>query len=192
MPGTSHALSSSRSRATALYGASALVLLPSQARSRVRVRVHASVLTCNVQGQPRPSQLFLLFLLTLQRRSIPTDVHRMAEEDLDYALALSLQEEFNRGSIQLSPKRSKVPPPVHSVTKEYDPRSIVDNSWELTDPNPNIHDLFVRFDQMFFEGTLVSRGVAVSWSNKMTLLVNKYVSCPRLARHIVQGVFIML
>ena len=95
----------------------------------------------------------------------------MAQDDLDYALALSLQEEFNRNSIPSPPKCLKAPPPVHNVGREYDPRSIVDSSWELTDPNPNIHDLFVRFDQMFFEGTLVSRGVVVSWSNRMTLLV---------------------
>lgn len=99
-------------------------------------------------------------------------------QDLDFAIALSLQEQFDRetksGHLNRKPQPSlswyhEASVPQSTATGEYDPRKIVDSSWELTDPNPNIHDLFVRFDHMFFEGTLVSRGVVVSWSNRMTL-----------------------
>ena len=91
----------------------------------------------------------------------------MAEEDLDYALALSLQDQFDRGK-KHQPQLHHLPLQT-STEKRYDPKSIVDKSWELTDPNPNIHNLFVQYDEMFFDGTLVSKGVAVSWSNRMTL-----------------------
>ncbi|CAI9614830.1 unnamed protein product [Staurois parvus] len=45
--------------------------------------------------------------------------------------------------------------------------SIVDPTWELLDPSPDIHALFLQFNQMFFWGKLV--GVEVRWSPKMTL-----------------------
>lgn len=89
------------------------------------------------------------------------------EEDLDYALALSLQDQFDRES-KHRPKLHNSPHQTSSE-KRYDTKSIVDKSWELTDPNPNIHDLFVQYDQMFFDGTLVNKGVAISWSKRMTL-----------------------
>ncbi len=97
--------------------------------------------------------------------------------DLDYALALSLQDQFNREAAtqQHSGVSQSISSHNNSSTQsplsllEYNPRKIVDGSWEFMDPNPNIHNLFVQFDQMFFNGTLVSRGVAVSWSNRMTL-----------------------
>lgn len=89
-----------------------------------------------------------------------------ATDDLDFALALSLQDQFDQEEKLL---RKKPDPPVEVLEKTYDPKSIVDQHWELTDPNPNIHDLFVRFDAMFFDRVLTSSGVAVKWSNRMTL-----------------------
>lgn len=89
-----------------------------------------------------------------------------ATDDLDFALALSLQDQFDQEEKLL---RKKHEPPVEVLEKTYDPKSIVDQHWELTDPNPNIHDLFVRFDAMFFDRVLTSSGVAVKWSNRMTL-----------------------
>ena len=86
----------------------------------------------------------------------------MADPDLDYALALSLQEQFNHES-----KEERIPAKV--LERRYDPKGIVDESWELTDPNPNIHDLYVQFDAMFFRGSLNGNGVEVRWSSKMTL-----------------------
>lgn len=91
----------------------------------------------------------------------------MSKEDLDYALALSLQDQFDRES-------ENHPQSIKSIAQESaltvcDPKTIVDNKWELSDPNPNIHDLFVQYDKLFFDSTLVNNGVAVSWSNRMTL-----------------------
>ena len=81
-------------------------------------------------------------------------------ESLDYAIALSLQEE---GTCK---------PTQPSFLVNSDPKHIVDSSWEVVDPNPNIHDLFVKFDSMFFNNALTNGGVAVNWSSRrMTLYV---------------------
>lgn len=45
--------------------------------------------------------------------------------------------------------------------------SLVDPSWELIDPNPDIHTLFLTFNNQFFWGRL--SGIEVRWSPRMTL-----------------------
>ncbi|XP_062895922.1 DNA-dependent metalloprotease SPRTN [Mobula hypostoma] len=45
--------------------------------------------------------------------------------------------------------------------------SVVDGSWELIDPNPDLRGLFLQFNDMFFWGRLA--GVEVRWSPRMTL-----------------------
>ncbi|KAM7536206.1 hypothetical protein Aperf_G00000104582 [Anoplocephala perfoliata] len=45
--------------------------------------------------------------------------------------------------------------------------SIVDPIWEIVDPTPDVHELFVDFDSRFFEGKLKS--VKVFWSKRMTV-----------------------
>ena len=77
----------------------------------------------------------------------------MSESDLDFALALSLQDQCDR----------------HNYPNRDLKKGIVDEHWELNDPTPNIHDLFVKFDAQFFWGKLSSSGVAVAWSGRMTL-----------------------
>ena len=88
------------------------------------------------------------------------------DSDLDFALALSLQDKFNQ---EASLQKASTAIPTEVVEKRYDPRKIVDEYWELADPNPNIHDLFVEFDAMFFKSALTNAGVEVRWSYKMTL-----------------------
>ena len=89
------------------------------------------------------------------------------DEDLDLAIALSLQQTFDDES---QAERRK-----HEASQENwtngsrDPKTIVDKNLELSDPNPNIHDLFVQYDAMFFWCQLVGSGVAVRWSPRMTL-----------------------
>jgi hypothetical protein len=51
--------------------------------------------------------------------------------------------------------------------KPSEAASIVDPSWEYIDPTPDIHALFIQFDNRFFGGKL--RGVEVRWSPRMTL-----------------------
>ncbi|XP_053311922.1 DNA-dependent metalloprotease SPRTN-like [Spea bombifrons] len=45
--------------------------------------------------------------------------------------------------------------------------SVVDPAWEVLDPNPNLQELFMSFNRMFFKGKLM--WVDVKWSRKMTL-----------------------
>ncbi|XP_069741192.1 DNA-dependent metalloprotease SPRTN isoform X2 [Narcine bancroftii] len=47
------------------------------------------------------------------------------------------------------------------------PLSVVDESWELTDPNPDLRGLFLQFNDAYFGGRLA--GVEVRWSPRMTL-----------------------
>ncbi|XP_067840195.1 DNA-dependent metalloprotease SPRTN [Heptranchias perlo] len=47
------------------------------------------------------------------------------------------------------------------------PLSVVDESWELIDPNPDLRALFLQFNDMYFWGRLA--GVEVRWSPRMTL-----------------------
>ncbi|KAG8566515.1 hypothetical protein GDO81_013278 [Engystomops pustulosus] len=81
--------------------------------------------------------------------------------DADLVLALQLQEQYDReedaghGVVE---KAATAHPPLMAV---------VDPSWELLDPNPNVHELFLQFNAMFFWGKLA--GVEVKWSHRMTL-----------------------
>ncbi|XP_035222676.1 sprT-like domain-containing protein Spartan, partial [Stegodyphus dumicola] len=86
------------------------------------------------------------------------------DEDLDFAFALSLQaaydEDINENSIK---QESASNSPSGSSAK---PLSIVDEQWELIDPNPDIHSLFLQYDAKFFYGKL--QAVEVKWSPRMT------------------------
>ncbi|ESO96447.1 hypothetical protein LOTGIDRAFT_73580, partial [Lottia gigantea] len=44
--------------------------------------------------------------------------------------------------------------------------SLVDEFWELSDPNPDIRALFLQFNERFFWGRL--SGIEVKWSPRMT------------------------
>ncbi|KAG1673031.1 SprT-like domain-containing protein Spartan [Nymphon striatum] len=45
--------------------------------------------------------------------------------------------------------------------------SLIDDYWEKADPNPDIHALFLQFNEIFFWKKLT--GVEVRWSPRMTL-----------------------
>uniref|UniRef100_A0A5F8GTK5 SprT-like domain-containing protein n=1 Tax=Monodelphis domestica TaxID=13616 RepID=A0A5F8GTK5_MONDO len=70
----------------------------------------------------------------------------------DFVLALKLQEEWNT-EVPTFPAR--------------EPKSLVDESWELVDPNPDPRALFVQFNKLYFWGRL--EAVEVKWSFRMTL-----------------------
>ncbi|KAM8817641.1 DNA-dependent metalloprotease SPRTN isoform 2-T2 [Rhynchonycteris naso] len=73
--------------------------------------------------------------------------------DEDLLLALRLQEEWNL--------------PVSERPQTPEPLSLVDESWELVDPTPDLQALFVQFNDRFFWGLL--EAVEVKWSRRMTL-----------------------
>ncbi|XP_028745653.1 sprT-like domain-containing protein Spartan isoform X1 [Peromyscus leucopus] len=69
--------------------------------------------------------------------------------DEDLVVALRLQEEWD----------------VRAAARE--PVSLVDSSWELVDPTPDLQALFLQFNDRFFWGQL--EAVEVKWSVRMTL-----------------------
>lgn len=94
--------------------------------------------------------------------------------DEDFLLAVRLQEQFDREyesppSEDLHGRSSKK----RRVDVAGDgggagrPLSIVDESWEMLDPNPDVRAMFLEFNDMFFWGKL--SGVEVKWSPRMTL-----------------------
>lgn len=73
--------------------------------------------------------------------------------DEDLVVALRLQEEWDARVAQRAAAR--------------EPPSLVDASWELADPTPDLQALFVQFNDRFFWGRL--EAVEVKWSVRMTL-----------------------
>ncbi|NXR61258.1 SPRTN protein, partial [Rhadina sibilatrix] len=82
-------------------------------------------------------------------------------------LALRLQKEWEEQdraaeAAVTAAKRPDVSPYRSSLR----PLSVVDEAWELLDPSPDVHALFVQFNQTLFWGKL--EAVTVSWSPRMT------------------------
>lgn len=75
--------------------------------------------------------------------------------DEDLVLALRLQDEWN-----LMSERER-------AQEAQEPLSLVDETWELVDPTPDLQALFVQFNDRFFWGQL--EAVEVKWSKRMTL-----------------------
>ncbi|XP_010589314.1 DNA-dependent metalloprotease SPRTN isoform X2 [Loxodonta africana] len=73
--------------------------------------------------------------------------------DEDLVLALQLQEEWDLEAARFD--------------RAQEPLSLVDASWELVDPTPDLQALFVQFNDRFFWGQL--EAVEVKWSVRMTL-----------------------
>ncbi len=95
-------------------------------------------------------------------------------QSFDLAIARSLQDVYDKEAAQRSSPSQTRPRDTANTIRTHSAEgkgnlSIVDKNLEMVDPNPNIHQLFVEFDQMFFWGTLTSTGVAVDWSARMTL-----------------------
>ncbi|XP_030758195.1 sprT-like domain-containing protein Spartan [Sitophilus oryzae] len=82
--------------------------------------------------------------------------------DSDYQLALQLQEQFKSES-DIEKPRNNLAYDVSSANKS---KCLVDPSWEVIDPTPDVHVLFVTFNERFFWNKLLA--VTVSWSKRMT------------------------
>lgn len=55
------------------------------------------------------------------------------------------------------------------------PFSVVDETWELLDPNPDVRGLFMQFNETLFWGRLAA--VEVKWSPRMTLYAGGGETC---------------
>ena len=87
-------------------------------------------------------------------------------EDDDLAYALSLQQELDQ---EINEEKSSYDYAASSSSKlaSATPVSVVDDSWELIDPIPDVRQLFLQFNDVYFNGLLAS--VEVRWSPRMTL-----------------------
>lgn len=71
-----------------------------------------------------------------------------------------------------APTSSESATPTSGAELEWDAdpqpsMSVVDPEWEVLDPNPQLHALFLAFNDQYFYGRLA--GVEVKWSPRMTL-----------------------
>ncbi|XP_054018230.1 DNA-dependent metalloprotease SPRTN [Dryobates pubescens] len=93
------------------------------------------------------------------------------EAQEDFALALQLQElweaEEKEAAAAAAATAVAACSEVSPDPSPYRPLSVVDEAWELLDPSPDVHGLFVQFNEMLFWGRLAA--VEVSWSPRMTL-----------------------
>lgn len=89
-------------------------------------------------------------------------------DEADRHMALLLQKQFDM-EMEMEQPRNHL---VYNNTKKEKQRnndtskSLVDPSWELVDPTPDVHVLFIAFNRKFFWGKLAA--VTVSWSKRMT------------------------
>lgn len=90
----------------------------------------------------------------------------------DFHMAMLLQQQFdsefsveNPGQ-DLTYSYQKKKKQVAKKSPSTSSKCLIDPSWELVDPTPNIHILFVQFSQRFFWNKLLA--VTVSWSKRMT------------------------
>ncbi|KAI2651736.1 DNA-dependent metalloprotease SPRTN [Labeo rohita] len=102
-------------------------------------------------------------------------------EDEDFLLALRLQEQFDQETATAgwtdedypSSKKRRIDSSglmdvvSYSQPRPERPLSIVDETWEMLDPNPDVRAMFLQFNDKFFWGKL--SGVEVKWSPRMTL-----------------------
>ena len=74
------------------------------------------------------------------------------------------------------------------------PVKIVDPLLELLDPIPNIHELFIEYDALFFKKVLNNHGVEVRWSPRMTLyvLVKFSLACDLVSLLLLLGVLVFV
>jgi len=84
--------------------------------------------------------------------------------DEDMKLAIQLQKEFDK-EMSKSPQTSKIGRQQNVSSLDSSKANLCDPEWERIDPNPDIHSLFVQFDQRFFWNSLGI--VQLEWSKRM-------------------------
>lgn len=103
-------------------------------------------------------QMALLLQYKFEQENKKTDT-----QDADRALALRLQEQFHAEVETERPGNNLVYKAPRNLNNS---KCLVDPSWEVIDPTPDVHVLFMAFNRKFFWNALES--VTVSWSKRMT------------------------
>lgn len=102
------------------------------------------------------------FLLRVAFKFLLPRFSPMSQEDL--ALALRLQAEFDSEISSFLPVQSSSSSALDSSPLES---SLIAPEWEDVDPTPDLHALFLQYNDRFFAGKLSS--CEVKWSPRMTL-----------------------
>nr|XP_023013790.1 sprT-like domain-containing protein Spartan [Leptinotarsa decemlineata] len=84
----------------------------------------------------------------------------------DLQLAKSLQEQYEKEYAVERPVQNLVYEKINQNSSKNPTKSLTDPSWEVIDPTPDIHNLFMAFNERFFWNKLLA--VCVSWSKRMT------------------------
>lgn len=105
-------------------------------------------------------QLALVLQRQLEQEQKPPN-----HSENDYILALRLQEQFEQEQAVEKPNGNLVYEKKTQPNKD-NTKSLVDPSWEVIDPTPDIRILFLAFNERFFWGKLLA--VCVDWSKRMT------------------------
>lgn len=82
---------------------------------------------------------------------------------IDMEYARSLQEQFDNENAIEQPSKDLVYKKGNTMNSS---KCLTDPSWEVIDPTPDIHMLFMAFNERFFWNKLLA--VCVSWSKRMT------------------------
>ena len=90
--------------------------------------------------------------------------HNTDDDDASVELARQLQSQFETeaASDEMAPF---LPPEYRTPSKISKPMSCVSAEWETIDPTPDLHALFLEFNQTFFWGKLLM--CEVKWSPRM-------------------------
>ena len=87
----------------------------------------------------------------------------------DETLARLLQEEYNAELLTETKVNDEIAgflPASSQISKNESKSSIIDGSLDLIDPTPDLHALFIQFNEEFFWSKL--NGCEVKWSTRMT------------------------
>ena len=92
------------------------------------------------------------------------DLAKRLQEEYDRETAANLQEDSASKSSENGRKQSDSRGTSSLCSSDLSP---VDSSLELSDPSPDIRELFLQYNERFFWGKLL--GIEVKWSPRMTL-----------------------
>ena len=118
---------------------------------------------CNHDKRVFFSKLLTGLLKLVESHSIRKAEPGEMEEDLDLALALQIQAEYDEENSQ----QESLAPIQTSGSSDQNQLSPVDPQWEVLDPSPDVRALFLQFNTRYFWGKLDM--VEVRWSPRMTL-----------------------
>uniref|UniRef100_A0A6P7FSN6 Protein with SprT-like domain at the N terminus n=1 Tax=Diabrotica virgifera virgifera TaxID=50390 RepID=A0A6P7FSN6_DIAVI len=124
----------------------------------------ALLLQNKFEQEKRDSQIAKELQRQFEKENVPNNREQNRRSSLnDSLLARSLQEQFQTEMEVERPQQNLV---YDAPNGRNSGKSLTDPSWEVIDPTPDIHMLFIAFNERFFWNQLGS--VTVSWSKRMT------------------------